>query len=636
MKSYLSRIIIYNRAPFDSLDLSFDENGVYVLTGINGQGKTTIISYLVDSWFELVRNHYGSQFDGHENTYHRIAAQMYVIDDSKPSIVYVRYRIGGRNIDYVNLEGKISESQYESIIHLKDKIPYSRIEEISERSEHIKLISSNADEKSIVSWLSNNVVTCFPAFRYELPYHLTDFYKQKYKFKKDFNLSGYLKNPLVVISGIEGITDWLMDLVLDMKQYDADEGRYETDIWANVGEIITAALSSKFKGEPLRLGLGRRNAGATRIAVVRRSDKKDVYPSIFGMSSGELSILSMFVEILRQADNLSTNIKLSHIYGIVLIDEIDKHLHIKLQKEVIPSMLALFPNVQFILSTHSPFLTIGLAEDTKRNERTKIIDLDQGGVVSEPQSIDIYSEVYEMMIGENNNFKQLYDELYDKLKDASKPLVITEGKTDVKHIRNAIVRLGKTDVDVDFFEIGDQEWGDTKLKSMLEYLSKLDNSRKIIGVFDRDDDKMVSFSSDATKPYKLLRQGSNVYACCIPLVNEDEYGTKISIEHYYHKKDLLKPNSEGRRIFLGEEFLKTCNSRDGKYQTRSKNLPHKIDVNGIIDEKVYLSSDLEHTNSVAMTKEDFANLISSSTDYASDFDFSNFSKLIDVICMISQ
>ena len=51
MKSYISRIIIYNRAPFDRLDLSFEENGISVLTGVNGQGKTTIESYIVDSWY---------------------------------------------------------------------------------------------------------------------------------------------------------------------------------------------------------------------------------------------------------------------------------------------------------------------------------------------------------------------------------------------------------------------------------------------------------------------------------------------------------------------------------------------------------------------------------------------------------
>lgn len=440
----------------------------------------------------------------------------------------------------------------------------------------------------------------------------------------------------MVVSGIDGITNWLMDLVLDMKQYVEEGLKEESIVWKNVNDILSSMLSSKLNGLEVRFGLGRRNKGASRISVVKRYDNPDeIYPSIFGMSSGELSIISMFMEILRQADNLSTNIKIEDIQGIVLVDEIDKHLHIKLQKEVLPAMLELFPNVQFILSTHSPFLTMGLAENAKTKERAKIIDLDQGGVESDPQSIDIYNEVYGMMIGENNNFKQLYDELRVNLKDDSKPLVITEGKTDAKHIKNAIIKLGITDIEVDFLEIGDQDWGDTKLKSMLEYLSKLNNARRIIGVFDRDDEDMVSFSSDIDKPYKLLRPNSNVFAFSIPLVNEAEYGDKISIEHYYNRKDLLKKNSDERRLFLGEEFFPTGNSKDNNYQSRAKKLPHKIKVNGIIDESVFKNTDPEHKHSIAMTKNDFADLVCGDTDYASDFDFSQFNKILDILREIS-
>jgi predicted ATP-binding protein involved in virulence len=40
--------------------------------------------------------------------------------------------------------------------------------------------------------------------------------------------------------------------------------------------------------------------------------------------------------------------------GIVLIDEVDQHLHPAWQQRVIPSLLQVFPNVQFIVTTHSP------------------------------------------------------------------------------------------------------------------------------------------------------------------------------------------------------------------------------------------------------------------------------------------
>ena len=637
MKSYLSRIIIYNRAPFDRLDLSFEENGISVLTGVNGHGKTTIESYIVDSWYEIIRKHFAFEFKGFEETYYRLATRMYVIDQTKPSLVYIQYKLGGETVDYLNLEGNISLIQYNEIVDISNKkIDYNNFKSDLEKDQRIKFVSSNVKEDKVHEWLNTNVVTSFPSFRYEMPYYLTEHFKDEYKFKKESNLSGYLRNPLEIVTGIDGVTNWLMDLVLDMELYDNECKSTETILWRNISSILSAALVSKLKGDKARFGLGRRNSGATRISVVKLSDDSQFYPSIFGMSSGELSILSMFVEILRQADNLSTNIRLEDIHGIVLIDEIDKHLHIKLQKEVLPSMLELFPDVQFIISTHSPFLTMGLAENAKTLQRSKIVDLDQGGVETEPKSVEIYDEVYKIMIGENNNFKELYDNLLVQIKNSTKPLVITEGKTDAKHIKNAIKRLNIEDVDVEFYEIADQNWGDTELKKLLEQIAKLDNQRKIIGIFDRDNPKMVDFTTDIALPYKVLRSGSNVYVFRIPLVNEAEYGQEISIEHYYHKKDLKKEGPEHRRIFLGEEFYESGNSQDGKYQTDKNGLAQRIQKNGVIDEKVYSSSDLQHDHSVALSKNNFADLVCGETDYAKDFDFSNFNQILDIIKEISN
>lgn len=42
--------------------------------------------------------------------------------------------------------------------------------------------------------------------------------------------------------------------------------------------------------------------------------------------------------------------------GIVLIDEIELHLHISWQKKVLPFLIKMFPNLQFIVATHSPFV----------------------------------------------------------------------------------------------------------------------------------------------------------------------------------------------------------------------------------------------------------------------------------------
>jgi len=42
--------------------------------------------------------------------------------------------------------------------------------------------------------------------------------------------------------------------------------------------------------------------------------------------------------------------------GVVMIDELDLHLHPKWQRRIIEDLRRVFPNIQFIVTTHSPFL----------------------------------------------------------------------------------------------------------------------------------------------------------------------------------------------------------------------------------------------------------------------------------------
>ncbi|QLJ33757.1 AAA family ATPase [Serratia marcescens] len=73
------------------------------------------------------------------------------------------------------------------------------------------------------------------------------------------------------------------------------------------------------------------------------------------LSQGEKTILTLVGDLARRLSLL--NPELENPFegkGIVLIDEIDLHLHPTWQQKIIGRLLTTFPNVQFILSTHSP------------------------------------------------------------------------------------------------------------------------------------------------------------------------------------------------------------------------------------------------------------------------------------------
>jgi predicted ATP-binding protein involved in virulence len=77
------------------------------------------------------------------------------------------------------------------------------------------------------------------------------------------------------------------------------------------------------------------------------------------LAAGYRSILTMIGDmVMRLSEN--TNNSLDNLQGIVLIDEMDAHLHPKYQYDLPKLLSEAFPKVQFIVSTHSPIPILGV------------------------------------------------------------------------------------------------------------------------------------------------------------------------------------------------------------------------------------------------------------------------------------
>lgn len=84
-------------------------------------------------------------------------------------------------------------------------------------------------------------------------------------------------------------------------------------------------------------------------------DKDNVSLSVLQLSQGEKSILALIADIARRLALLNPNsVNPLDGSGIVLIDEIDLHLHPSWQQNIIPRLEKTFKNIQFIVTTHSP------------------------------------------------------------------------------------------------------------------------------------------------------------------------------------------------------------------------------------------------------------------------------------------
>ncbi|WP_080544718.1 AAA family ATPase [Vibrio splendidus] len=72
------------------------------------------------------------------------------------------------------------------------------------------------------------------------------------------------------------------------------------------------------------------------------------------LSSGYSSTLKIYTDLLMKVELREMSPK--ELTGIVIIDEVDAHLHVSLQKKILSFLDRSYPNVQFIISTHSPFV----------------------------------------------------------------------------------------------------------------------------------------------------------------------------------------------------------------------------------------------------------------------------------------
>lgn len=110
------------------------------------------------------------------------------------------------------------------------------------------------------------------------------------------------------------------------------------------------------------------------------------------LSDGYSSVIQIMSGILLRMEQnwlLKGTLSEYNLEGIVLIDELETHLHIELQRKILPFLTEFFPRVQFIISTHSPYILTSVSNAT-------IFDLEKKVTFNDMSqySIDNVAEAY--------------------------------------------------------------------------------------------------------------------------------------------------------------------------------------------------------------------------------------------------
>ncbi|GHV14316.1 ATPase AAA [Spirochaetia bacterium] len=102
------------------------------------------------------------------------------------------------------------------------------------------------------------------------------------------------------------------------------------------------------------------------------------------LSAGYRAIFDIYAELIMRTEYFKIVPK--DLTGVVFIDEIDSHLHVSLQRLILPFFIGSFPNIQFIVTTHSPFVLMSAPG-------TVVFDLAKNEPITEDLSFFTYSAV---------------------------------------------------------------------------------------------------------------------------------------------------------------------------------------------------------------------------------------------------
>ena len=113
------------------------------------------------------------------------------------------------------------------------------------------------------------------------------------------------------------------------------------------------------------------------------------------LSDGQRSMAAMAADIAMRCSQLNPHLNeraSAETPGIVLIDELDLHLHPRWQRGVVEHLIKAFPRLQFVATSHSPFIIQSVSQGG-------VINLDQGTDVPEMPEAQSVEDVAENIMG---------------------------------------------------------------------------------------------------------------------------------------------------------------------------------------------------------------------------------------------
>ena len=645
------------------INMPLNENNTpkpVIIVGENGSGKSTVLSNIVDAFYEIAGKAYENarkHGDDSGHQYYKAIAPIEVMTGQTHMFSYITFK-DNKEYSYISKCGNLS------VADLKRKLDIEQTKE-NQWSESVNFKHTSFNKADVERIWDNNIICYFGPDRYEKPVWMGE----RYYISNDFehpsvrvSWNGRLNTPIWIKDVVEANTQWLLDIIVDSRpdvSGNADHLSLSNISAEDFVELRKArenleTVLSKILGEDVYFSLALRNSGSRRLRIRRKNDNTVIAPSLDSLSTGQLALFNMFATIIRYADmnKLNQSINLSEISGIVVIDEVELHLHTKLQKEVLPKLFKLFPKVQFIITSHSPLFLLGMQEEFGE-DGYEVYEMPTASKIT-VERFSEFQRAYEYF-KETQAYQKDAEEAILKARPSSKAFVITEGSTDWKHMKTALAALKVnpqyTDMldslNIEFFEYepknsgGDPakelEMGKDTLLTLCKNMAKIPQKIKYIFIADNDDPNTTKDMSAKDKSFK--KWSNNVYSFVLPVPTSRHETPNICIEHLYTDTEIkteVEENGILRRLYIGNEFdLRGLATNIDRICEKAKKCgPESIDIiEGSKGEKVTAISDSEGKTNYALPKTSFAKYVSENPD---KFNFDNFAEIFRIIKAIIE
>jgi predicted ATP-binding protein involved in virulence len=256
----------------------------------------------------------------------------------------------------------LTKIRVNKLLHLQDfDIPLSE-----EEKKHLVITGRNGSGKTILinavledlERIFENIGKVELSYNYEeTPFYTRDFIIAFYEAERQVKMQepkSPVKPDLSPIKNLkERKVDQFLNFLVDYKIQEAlarnEKQEGAADTIADWFHSFTGLLKEIFEDDSLALIFNYKDY-SFRINSQGKAFK------FTELAAGYSAVLEIVTDLILKMQTPGSLTRAYDKQGIVLIDEIETHLHLELQRLILPILTRIFPNIQFIVTTHSPFV----------------------------------------------------------------------------------------------------------------------------------------------------------------------------------------------------------------------------------------------------------------------------------------